>query len=159
MIKIGLLFIILATALVVSPAQGQNKSEANTGLAEFYLWDFGRVKEGEVVRHNFNLKNTMGKTFKIKDVTTSCGCTASAVKKDKLLPGESTEIEVEFDSRGYSGSVQQFIYVHTDAVDTSTSLRAGSNLSGLTRDGSKERNSRIIDNSVIRFIIKADVVK
>ncbi|TRZ95476.1 DUF1573 domain-containing protein [bacterium] len=158
MIRI-LLFIILTTAVAVGPAQGQNKPEAARGLAEFYLWDFGRVKQGDVVRHNFNLKNTTGKTFKIKDVTTSCGCMASAAKKDKLLPGESTEIGVEFDSQGYSGPVQQFIYVHTDAINTSTPLGSRPESLDLARDGFRERNSRTFDNSVIRFIIKADVVK
>ena len=94
-------------------------------------WDFGQVKEGEILKHNFKLKNESKKILNIKDVNTSCGCTASKIAEKKLLPQEATWIEVAFNSKGYSGPTQQFVYVHTDALD----------------------------NPIIRFIIKADVVK
>ena len=96
-----------------------------------YTWDFGLVREGQIVKHAFSLQNEPDKTLTIKDVHTSCGCTASEIKKKALSPGESTEIGVSFNSKGYSGEVKQFIYVNTDDID----------------------------NPVIRFIIKAEVVK
>ncbi|MFA5276748.1 MAG: DUF1573 domain-containing protein [Candidatus Omnitrophota bacterium] len=81
------------------------------------LWDFGTVKAGEVLKHEFSLKNDSAKTLNINNVSTSCGCTASLAKKKSLLPGESTTIEVKFNSKGYSGEVKQHIYVNTDNVD------------------------------------------
>lgn len=96
-----------------------------------YTWDFGRVKHGEVAAHSFTLKNNSKKALKITAVNTSCGCTVSGVKKKILLPGESTPVEIKFNSKGYSGDIQQFTYVNTDDID----------------------------NPVIRFIIKAHVVK
>jgi hypothetical protein len=78
------------------------------------LWDFGKVKQGELVKHEFVLKNASDKPMKIKEVNTSCGCTASEVKKRDLAPGDSTLIEVTFDSAGYSGPVKQFVFVNTD---------------------------------------------
>ena len=95
------------------------------------LWDFGTVKEGLVSSHEFSLKNNSNKTLNIMNVGTSCGCTVSEAGKKILLPGESTVIKVKFDSKGYSGEVKQFVYVNTDNVD----------------------------NPLIRFIIKANVVK
>ena len=100
-------------------------------MSDPYAWDFGRVKEKEVVKHTFVLKNQSGKTLTINDVNTSCGCTASKVEKRILLLGENTKIEVRFDSKGYVGKVQQYVYVHTDSLD----------------------------EPIIRFIIKAEVVK
>ncbi len=94
-------------------------------------WDFGKVKQGEIAAHNFTLKNDSDKTLNIKSVNTSCGCTVSEVKKKVLLPGESTTLEVKFNSKGYSGNVQQFAYVNTD---------------------------RTVD-PIIRFTVKANVVK
>ncbi len=94
-------------------------------------YDFGQVKAGSVQEHTFIFKNETSKALTIKDTTTSCGCAASSVKKNVLRPGESTEIEVKFNSKGYSGAVQQFVYVATDDLD----------------------------NPVVRYIIKADVVK
>lgn len=96
-----------------------------------FLWDFGTVKEGALLEHAFTLKNASTKTINIKDISTSCGCTVSQAKKKELLPGESTRISVKFNSKGYLGQTSQFIYVNTDNLD----------------------------NPVVRFIIKADVVK
>ncbi len=77
-------------------------------------WDFGFIKTGEVVTHSFTIENTSKKTLTILDVNTSCGCTASAIKKKALEPGEATAVEVKFNSKGYSGKTVQFVYVHTD---------------------------------------------
>jgi len=107
--------------------QGQVVSEKS----DPYAWDFGKVKEGEVLKHEFVLKNDSEKTLNIKEVHTSCGCTASEVKKKKLQPGESTIVEVKFNTKAYSGVVQQFIYVNTDSLD----------------------------KPIIKFIIKADIEK
>lgn len=107
-----------------NPAGTAEKQDPN-------VWDFGKVKENQILKHAFVLKNDSAKPLKIKEVNTSCGCTASEAKKSDLLPGESTLIEVSFDSKGYSGETKQFIYVHTDSLE----------------------------NPIIRFIIKADVAK
>ncbi len=96
-----------------------------------YTWDFGKAKQGEVLAHTFAFKNESSKILNIKNVTTTCGCTTSAVKKNSLKPGESTNIEVKFNSKGYAGAVKKFIYVNTDNLD----------------------------NPVIRLIIKAEIVK
>jgi len=99
--------------------------------ADSFTWDFGKVKQGIVLKHVFTLKNETTKPMQIKEINTSCGCTVSQVGKKSLLPQESTEVEVRFDSKGYSGPVQQYVYVHTDNLD----------------------------NPIIRFIIKAHLVK
>lgn len=100
-------------------------------VSDPYTWDFGFAKQGEVLKHTFILKNESTKALNIKQVNTSCGCTISEVKKKTLLPQASTEIAVEFKTKGYSGPVKQHIYVTTDSLD----------------------------NPIIKFIIKADVVK
>jgi hypothetical protein len=102
-----------------------------SGCFDPFTFDFGKVKEGEVLKHEFILKNEASKILNIKDVNTSCGCTVSEVEKKSLSAGESTVIKVKFNSRGYSGPTQQYIYIHTDNLD----------------------------NPVIRYIIKAEVVK
>jgi len=82
-----------------------------------YSWDFGQARQGVVLRYNFVLKNESKNILNIKEINTSCGCAVSQVKKKTLLPGESTLIEVKFDTKGYSGVVQQYIYVHTDNLE------------------------------------------
>ncbi len=91
----------------VKPGQAKDKDS----------WDFGNVKQGEILKHTFNLKNSSPKTLNIKNVNTSCGCTVSEVKKKILLPGEETTIEVQFNTKDYSGEVKQYVYVTTDNVE------------------------------------------
>ncbi len=137
MMRVFLILLFLSFPLQGCYSQNQEKitSQAEitgqTEIADPYSWDFGQAQEGEVLKHTFVLKNESEKTLTIKDVNTSCGCTASKVEKKILLPGESTEIEVQFNSKGYSGLTQQYVYVHTDSLD----------------------------KPIIRFIIKAEVIK
>jgi hypothetical protein len=97
----------------VGSAQGEPFPEPVKSVDPFY-WDFGEVKEGEVAVHEFTVKNESSKTVDIKGVNTSCGCTVSEVKKKNLSPGESTVIEIRFNSKGYAGLVDQYAYVNTD---------------------------------------------
>ncbi|MEW6101709.1 MAG: DUF1573 domain-containing protein [Candidatus Omnitrophota bacterium] len=90
---------------------------AKEKAADPYLWDFGKIKEGEVVKHVFLLKNESEKAFNIKGLHASCGCTTGKLEKESLLPQEEAPIEVEFNSKGYSGEITQFIYVNTDRED------------------------------------------
>ena len=94
-------------------------------------WDFGIIKQGVVVKHDFTLKNETPGILKITGINTSCGCAVSRAENKSLAPGETTLINVAFNSKGYSGAVKQFVYVNTDNA-------------GLP---------------VIRFIIKAEVEK
>ena len=84
-----------------------------------YLKDFGLVKAGEVVEHSFVIKNNSQRVLKIRNVSTSCGCAVSEVKNKSLNPGESTFVDVKFNSHGYSGMVRQFVYLSTDSLDES----------------------------------------
>jgi hypothetical protein len=81
-------------------------------------WDFGQVKQGAVLKHNFVLKNESDDILTINSVNTSCGCTVSKADKNSLLPQESTAIKVTFNSRGYLGQVRQYVYVNTNSADT-----------------------------------------
>lgn len=100
------------------------------GFPEEGVWDFKDIKQGSVAKTTFKFKNDSDKPVHIKDMITSCGCTASKWRKT-VLPGEEISIAVEFKSKGYSGKVQQFVYVNTDRLD----------------------------KPIVRYIIKANVVQ
>lgn len=111
-------FLILILPLaIVYPKQDLNSSRIDSETKEVVFWDFGKIKPGELSKHEFNFINNSGKSLIIKDVSTSCGCTVSEVKKKDLLPGESTIIEIKFDSKGYNGHIEQFVYVNIDSLD------------------------------------------
>ena len=77
-------------------------------------WDFGRIKEGEIVTHVFQFSNSGNALLKIQRVRTSCGCTAALISKKSLSPGEKGELKVTFNTRGYAGNVAKYIYVHSN---------------------------------------------
>ena len=73
-------------------------------------WNFGRIKQGEVVSHEFIFRNEGTAPLKVSRVATSCGCTAALVSQKEVAPGKEGRIKVSFDSRGYSGQVVKYIY-------------------------------------------------
>lgn len=80
-------------------------------------YDFGTVVQGEKVKHNFVITNNGDDTLKISNVHASCGCTAALPDKKELLPGESTNIKVEFNSLGRNGHQLKHIIIRSNDVD------------------------------------------
>lgn len=81
--------------------------------------DFGIAREGSVLKHSFVVLNDSDLTLNVKSINSSCGCTVSEMKKKTLLPGESSSLEVSFNTKGYSGDVRQFVYLYTDNPEKS----------------------------------------
>lgn len=78
------------------------------------VWDFGRIKQGEVVTHEFVFRNEGTAPLKITRVTTSCGCTAALVSANEVGPGQEGRLKVSFDSRGYYDRVIKYIYFESN---------------------------------------------
>jgi hypothetical protein len=76
--------------------------------------DFGKVKQGSDLTFEFVFTNAGDDALTIKNVETSCGCTAALVSEKKVAPGKSGKIKVTFSSRGYAGEVMKYIYVESD---------------------------------------------
>jgi hypothetical protein len=84
-------------------------------------WDFGNKKQGEVLTHTFRFENVGDETLIIERVRTSCGCAAAILSKKKLNPGEKGEIQAKFNTQGYYGEQNKFIYVESN--DSSASVK------------------------------------
>jgi hypothetical protein len=76
--------------------------------------NFGKIKQGEEASTEFVFRNDGDAALTIKNVETSCGCTAALVSDRKLDPGKSGKIKVVFNSLGYSGEVTKYIFVDSD---------------------------------------------
>ena len=77
-------------------------------------WDFGRIKAGEVVSHEFVFKNEGQALLKVIRVSTSCGCAAALVSENEIAPGKEGRLKVTFDSRGYAGKVIKYVYFESN---------------------------------------------
>lgn len=77
-------------------------------------WDFGKVKEGDVLKHSFEILNNTDKTVNILQMNTSCGCTSAKMSDNVIPPGKSVNIDAAFDTKGFPGEHRKFVYVQTD---------------------------------------------
>lgn len=73
--------------------------------------DFGRLLQGKIVEYQFTFENRGTADLLIKEVTTSCGCTAALVSSNVIRPGETGQIKVSYDSQGRAGKVSRTITV------------------------------------------------
>jgi hypothetical protein len=108
MIKNSLLAILLFSSISFAQLlQPQIVMQQNS-------YDFGDIKQGEVVTHDFIISNSGGDLLKISNVTASCGCTAAAPEKNELAPGESTNLNVKFNSAGRRGQQHKTVKVFSN---------------------------------------------
>jgi hypothetical protein len=92
-------------------------------------WDFGAVPLRAKVAHRFGVRNIGTDTLKIAKVRATCQCTTSPLKKKALGPGESTWIEITFDSKNEAGPVTTEAFVESnDPVDTLVELKISANV-------------------------------
>jgi len=82
--------------------------------------DFGTVKEGEPVNHEFVFQNTGKSDLIIRKIKASCGCTTVAPKVTVIKPGESSSLSASFRTNGYSGRQSKSITVITNDPTQST---------------------------------------
>ena len=77
-------------------------------------YNFGTIVQGDKVSHNFEIYNKGNAELRILDVRASCGCTAATPAKTNLLPGDSTELNVVFNSHGKMGTQNKIVYIKSN---------------------------------------------
>lgn len=83
-------------------------------------FDFGEVEYGKVAGYTFKVRNTGSEILEIKRVATSCACTTAKILKEKLNPGEETELLVSYDTAAMGrsahgmGKQERIIYVKSN---------------------------------------------
>ena len=119
------IFLIVSVAflfLACTNNSGQNLADRSTSYADMLdkptsiefeeiAFDFGTVKDGEPVKYVFNFKNTGSETLVLLDVKGSCGCTVPVWPKEPIMPGQSSQIDVTFDSKNRVGKVRKTIRI------------------------------------------------
>jgi hypothetical protein len=76
--------------------------------------DFGNVKEGDVIDHEFVFTNTGKSDLVIRKIQASCGCTTVAPKVTVIKPGEQSSLAASFRTRGFTGRQSKTITVITN---------------------------------------------
>ena len=77
-------------------------------------FDFGKLKQGQSVQHEFKFTNTGKSDLVIHKVKASCGCTATMLSNEIIAPGEEGTIKVNFNSAGKSGAQNKTVTLITN---------------------------------------------
>jgi hypothetical protein len=79
-------------------------------------FDFGTIKEGDVVKHTFTFKNTGNKPLVVSAVNVTCGCTTPDWTKTPVEPGKTGFIVAQFNSTGKPGQNHKVITVVSNSA-------------------------------------------
>jgi Protein of unknown function (DUF1573) len=86
-------------------------------------YNFGSVKEGEIVDYNFKFTNTGDAPLIISRASASCGCTVTSPPEDPVQPGQSSAIHVRFNSTNKQNQQIKTITVESNTNPSITKLQ------------------------------------
>jgi hypothetical protein len=86
------------------------------------VFDFGKVKEGTVVEHNYKFKNTGSKDLLLLYHQATCGCTVPDFSKDPYSPGKTGIIKIAFDTKGKKLNQTKKIKIFANTIPNMTEL-------------------------------------
>ncbi|WP_025616397.1 DUF1573 domain-containing protein [Cellulophaga baltica] len=97
----------------VAVEEAVDAAEATYPILSFdqTTYNFGTIKEGDIVEHTFNFVNTGSSSLVISDAKASCGCTVPSFSSEEIEPGASGTISVKFDSSNKSGSQSKTVTI------------------------------------------------
>lgn len=93
-----------------NPAAGKNQLLGNPVFEE-EMYDFGKIKEGEIVKHRFVFKNTGKGPMSIASAVPGCGCTDPDWTRGVIPAGGEGFVSAAFNSDGKSGKNEKYIDV------------------------------------------------
>jgi len=100
--------------VAATPEAGATDANAPVITFEEAEYDFGTIKQGEVVEHVFKFTNTGKSPLIIESATASCGCTVPQPPTEPIAPGESSQIDVKFNSAGKMGQQNPTVTVRAN---------------------------------------------
>ena len=109
-------------------SDNQNKTQVQQNYAEItfdrIFHDFGEIQEGDIVEAVFEFTNTGKNDLLISHAVGSCGCTIPNYPRNiPIKPGESGEIEINFDSSNMPNLQSKLIKVFANVPSGSVFLR------------------------------------
>jgi hypothetical protein len=121
--KLLLLPLFVLGSMTVSKAQAPVTSGLETKNGPVMTFDvleynYGTIKQGESVTHEFRFKNTGKEPLIINNAVGSCGCTVPDYPKEPIKPNGSGVIKVTFNSAGKMGAQDKTVTLTYDTDKT-----------------------------------------
>ena len=85
-------------------------------------YDFGTIKQGDIVDHTFKFKNVGTQPLVISNIGVSCGCTTPSWTKEPVQPGKMGTISAKFNSAGKMGMQNKVLTIDSNSAGGSTTV-------------------------------------
>jgi hypothetical protein len=103
--------------------------------------DYGTIEKGADGVRVFKFKNTGNAPLIITKVKSSCGCTVPKKPKDPIMPGETGEIEVKYDTKRVM-PIRKTITVTSNAKRPTIALKIKGNVIDPSKNSVLEKKSK-----------------
>lgn len=103
-------------------AQNQVKKADEAIKFKELSFDFGKIKQGVPVTHDFVFSNILGQPVVIENASASCGCTTPTWPKPPVANGKSEKITAGFNAAA-PGPFNKSIYVKVAGFDLPVELK------------------------------------
>ncbi|MFC2187371.1 DUF1573 domain-containing protein [Fulvivirgaceae bacterium LMO-SS25] len=95
----------------------KNNNELTTLKLVNSVVDFGNIPEDTTVFASYDIINTGENDLIISLVETDCTCTGYTLSDKTLMPGDTTILSLEFDSKGKLGQNTIYAILHANTKD------------------------------------------
>ncbi len=104
-VLVGLMFLSVACFAQVAASGTNDTGSSNMAVFgwESAVHDFGKIKQGVPVTHEFTFTNTGKTPLVITNVQASCGCTTPAWSKEPIPPGGQGFIKATYNAASMGG--------------------------------------------------------
>jgi hypothetical protein len=93
----------VATLSMAQPVMQLEKTEVN----------YGTIAQGSDPLRKVKFKNTGNEPLIIKSAQGSCGCTVPNFKREPIMPGETSEVEIRYDTQR-TGDIYKTVTIETN---------------------------------------------
>jgi hypothetical protein len=104
---------------------------------ESTVHDYGKVDEGEIVKHSYKFKNVGNEPLLITNCKGSCGCTVPTWPREPIPPGAEASIDVEFNSKGKPGPQSKRVTVTANTTPNESFLEIKGEVKGKEQPAAK----------------------
>lgn len=108
-------------SVVIVMAQDEKTSTGPEITFENTTYDYGEIYKGSDGSYNFEFTNTGNEPLILSKPRSSCGCTVPAWPKEPILPGETNEIKVTYNTSKV-GSFNKTVTVYSNAKNKSATI-------------------------------------
>jgi len=113
---------LLLISLMILTLSVQSQEKIAQVTFDQTLIDYGTIENGADGKKTFNFKNTGTAPLVFNRIYSSCGCTIPKKPEKPIQPGESSSIDVEYDTKR-TGVFLKAITVNSNASNSNIILR------------------------------------